>query len=226
MRPGSDGSDIGSPKRAKPTAYVLSPSYWNGGQRGPSRSEKARPVTRELGLNLTGWIGIDAPGGGGMHTRGRLTVFEAFCGFRDGNPSKSNQRAKIHNPSGQDSRGGSLRRMGTAALAPALFRLARSHCVGSPRSLIVGEASPEPGHWPALERLRLQNDDFPEENTNRRETFVTRHRSPKCGHAHFADDGVSMGQLLDSTVGKTRDSFGPIRSLPHLLGIVTRKWKP
>jgi len=126
-------------------------------------------VTRELGLNLTGWIGIDAPGGGGVHTRGRLTVFEAFCGFRDGNPSKSNQRAKIHNPSGQDSRGGSLRRMGTAALAPALFILARSHCVGSPRSLIVGVASPEPGHWPALERLVLQNDDFPEENTNRNE---------------------------------------------------------
>lgn len=116
--------------------------------------------------------------------------------------------------------------MGTAALAPALFRLARSHCVGSPRSLIVGEASPEPGHWPALERLRLQNDDFPEENTNRRETFVTRHRSPKCGHAHFADDGVSMGRLLDSMVRKTRDSFDPIRSLPHLLGIVTRWWKP
>lgn len=53
--------------------------------------------------------------------------------------------------------------MGTAALAPALFRLARSHCVGSPRPPVVGEASREPGHWPAPERLWLQNDDFPEE---------------------------------------------------------------
>jgi hypothetical protein len=99
--------------------------------------------------------------------------------------------------------------------------LARSHCVDSPRPLIVGEASPEPGHWPVPECSCIQGANFPKEKTNRRETFVTRHRSPKCGDAHFADDAISMDLLLDPIRGKIRDDFGPIEFLTHLGRIVT-----
>ena len=158
----------------------------------------------------------------GMQTRGRLTVFEAFFVLRDGNPFKRNQPAKIRNPSGQDSRGSeSPRPLAGEGLAPALFMLARSHCVSSPRLLVDGETSREPGHWPAPKHCG-SGATTSQKRKNRRETSVTRHRSAKCATAHFGDHTILMGQLLVSTLGKTRDSLCPIRSLPHLPGIVTR----
>ena len=100
----------------------------------------------------------------GVHTRGQLTFFEAFFVLRDGNPSKSNQRAKIRNPSGRDSRGWeSPLPCPAAEFVPVLFILARSHCVGSPRPLIVSKTrrvSRATGQSPGC--LRIPGDNFSE----------------------------------------------------------------
>ena len=64
--------------------------------------------------------------------------------------------------------------------------------------------SPATGPLPSIaarERQLLRREE------NRKETSVTRHRSAKCATAHFADHTILMGQLLVSTLGKTRASW-------------------
>ena len=160
----------------------------------------------------------------GVHTRGRLTVFEAFFVLRDGNPFKRNQRAKIRNPSGQDSRGSeSPQPLSAAALAPALFILARSHCVASPRPLVDGETSREPGHWPAPEHCGSGATTSQKRRKPKRNLC---HSSPVCEVRHCAfrrpydfdgpttrfDAGKDQGQLGSDQIPTT--SAGDCHALP------------
>jgi hypothetical protein len=142
--------------------------------------------------------------------------------LKDGNSSKSNQRAKIHNPSGQERRGRSsplpLRAL---ELAPALFRIGSFSLrwfAKTTWSMANRRESRANGLLPNACASRAMISH--EKRQTEEKTLITRHRSSSCGEAHLADGGSSTG-LRDSTAVKTRDTFGPIRSLAHCSGIVT-----
>ena len=157
---------------------------------------------------------------------------------KDGNPCKSNRRAKIRNPSGQDSQVWKPPLPHWAMELPsALLPVGWFARVGHQDGLIVGEPSGEPGHWPTRECSCIQRADLRGGKTNRRErTVITRHRSSRymrilwtvglgcnCSIDNRKDHGLlRSGPIYSTLCGYCHDEDG--QKARWCLGLLKNGW--